>query len=57
MPAPAYIMRDQSRLYPSSHLLLPGSRGQFRRLARRFCEVTAFLLALASFLAALALVA
>jgi hypothetical protein len=57
MPVPAYIMRDQSRLCPPSHLLLPESHSQLRRLARRFIEVTAFLAALASFLVALALVA
>ena len=57
MPTNAYIMRDQSRFYPRERALSPKNRFHFRQLARRLLEVGAFLLALASYLAALALIA
>ncbi len=57
MSTNAYIMRDQSRFYPRERTLRPKNRAHFRHLARRLLEVGAFLLALASYLAALALIA
>lgn len=56
MTTNTYIMRDQRHVRAGKRTSFPGNRHRYRRMARTLLEVAAFLFALASYLAALALV-